>query len=242
MNRHWILVAAAATALSCREPEPATRELATGAIEGVVHLGGHELATPTRIENTTDPDVCGRGQTLDDLVVSPDTRGIRYAIVALVDVPDGSIPAIAPARVVIDNSGCRFSPHAAVATVGTTLEALNSDAILHTTHVYGPADMNISLPVKGARATRVLARPGLYIVKCDIHGWMQAFIRVDPHPFHAVTDANGWFRIEGVPVGSYRMEVWQEKLGTRGIDVRVEKDRMLSLSVEYPTPKSTSTP
>jgi plastocyanin len=240
MKANWMVVVAVQAVLSCRGSEPPRRPMAmaaTGTIEGVVRLGGHDLPTPTSIENTTDPAVCGRGQTLDDLVVSADNRGIRYAIVALVDVPEAAIPAADPGRLRIDNSGCRFSPHASVATVGSTVEAVNSDPILHTTHLYGPADLNISLPVKGARATRELARPGLYIVKCDIHGWMQAFIRVDPHPFHAVTDAQGSFRIEGVPAGRYRIEVWHEKLGTREVEAEIEEGRTSSLSIEFPSPK-----
>jgi plastocyanin len=232
------LATAMGAAVSCRAPEPAKPPAsATGSIEGVVRLGGSNIPTPTRIENTTDPAVCGRGQTLDDLVVSAENRGIRYAIVALVDVPEGSVPAVSPDRVVIENSGCRFAPHAAVATVDSTVEAVNADSILHTTHLYGPADLNISLPVKGARATRELSRPGLYVVKCDIHGWMQAFIRVDRHPFHAVTDTAGSFRIEGIPAGRYRIEVWHEKMGTREVEVEVQEGRTSSLSVEFPTPK-----
>lgn len=233
MKFQRMLLISASAALSCREPEPSSPRPA-GAIEGVVRLEGDEVPTPTRVENTTDPAICGRGQTLDDLVVSGENRGIRYAIAALTGVRDASFPIPSPERVVIDNSQCRFSPHAAVATVGSTIEALNSDSVLHTTHLYGPADVNISLPVKGARATRELTAPGLYIVKCDVHGWMQAFVRIDSHPFHAVTDADGRFRIEGIPPGSYRLEVWHEKLGTQEREVRVEEGKILSLSLEFP--------
>jgi plastocyanin len=231
--RRPLLVVLALAALSCRSSAPEKPPAAGGAIEGVVRLGGQDLPAPTRIENTTDPEVCGRAQTLQDLLVSPENRGIQNAIVSLLDVPEGSIPSVTRERLVIENSGCRFSPHAAVLTVGSTLEAVNDDPILHTTHLYGPADLNLSLPVKGARATRVLAQAGLYLVKCDIHGWMQAFVRVDPHPFHAVTDANGSFRIGGVPPGHYWIEVWHEKLGARDREARVEEGRTVSLDVEY---------
>jgi hypothetical protein len=81
--------------------------------------------------------------------------------------------------------------------------------------------VNVSLPQKGARSERRLDRPGIYSVRCDVHGWMQATIRVDPHPFHAVTDARGAFRIDGVPEGRYTLEVWHEKLGTLSKEVEV---------------------
>ncbi|MGQ0732265.1 MAG: hypothetical protein ACT4QD_01270 [Acidobacteriota bacterium] len=41
----------------------------------------------------------------------------------------------------------------------------------------------MALPIKGIRVTRPLDRTGLVSVKCDIHGWMQAYIRVDPIRF-----------------------------------------------------------
>ena len=164
-----------------------------GTLEGVVTLVAEAVPEPTLIRNTTDPEACGSNHTLEDLVVAPDNLGIRYAIVALADVPAMEVPTAAPERLVLDNVGCSFSPHASVLTVGSTIEAVNSDPILHTVHVYGALEANLSLPVEGARRTRVLDHPGMLIVKCDVHAWMQAFIRVDEHPFHAVSDSRGFW-------------------------------------------------
>lgn len=224
----WVLA-------GCGPADPGAVAGATGVVEGIVRLGGSEEIEPTRIENTTDPEVCGRGQTLDDLTLSVD-RGVGGVIVTVVGFDESNVSPPAPEHVTIDNEGCRFSPHASVTTVGSTLEAVNSDAVLHTTHLYGPADMNISLPVQGARASRELTRPGLYIVKCDVHGWMQAFVRVDPHALHAVTDADGAFRIEGVPTGAHRIELWHERLGTREVDVEVRPDRTARVDFTIPFP------
>jgi hypothetical protein len=207
--------------------------LSTGRIEGRVRLLGDTIPSPTRVENSTDPDTCGRAHTLEDIVISSGNRGIRYAIVSLVDVPAAAIPAFEPETIVLDNTECRFSPHAAVLTAGSTLEARNSDPILHTTHLYGPADVNISLPVQGARSARILDRPGLYLVKCDIHGWMQAILRVDDHPFHAVTDERGAFVIDDVPAGDYVLEVSHERLGQRTAGVIVEEGVTTSAVIEY---------
>jgi hypothetical protein len=63
---------------------------------------------------------------------------------------------------------------------------------------------------------------------------MQAFVRVDPHSFHAVTDASGRFVIAGVPEGTYRLEVWHEKLGSREIEVQVRAGESTEITVEYP--------
>jgi plastocyanin len=199
------------------------------ALTGVVRLSGFDSVKPTVVTNTTDPEVCGARQSLDDLVVSED-GGLRFAIVALQNAPELASP---PKELVLDNAGCHFEPHAAVATVGTTLVATNSDAVLHTTHYYGPAEANISLPVEGMRVGRKLTKPGLYVVKCDVHGWMQAFIRVDAHPYHAVTDASGRFRIEAVPPGRYTLEVWHERLGVLTREVVVDSTGDAEIEIEY---------
>ena len=51
--------------------------------------------------------------------------------------------------------------------------------------------------------------------KCDVHGWMNAWIGVLDHPFYAVTTANGTFSLKGLPPGTYTIEAWHEKLGTQ---------------------------
>lgn len=211
---------------SCREAE----SVPTGDIEGRVLLLGDEVPEPTRIENTTDPEVCGTRHTLEDLQISAN-RGIQHAILVVRNAP--AIPSGDPGRLVLDNVGCRFSPHAAVMVAGATLETLNSDSVLHTTHLYGPAEWNASLPAKGVRNRKRLEESGLYAVRCDVHGWMQATIRVDPHPFHAVTDESGAFRIERLPAGRYTLEAWHERLGSREAEVEVESGTTASVVVEY---------
>jgi len=70
-------------------------------------------------------------------------------------------------------------------------------------------------------------------VKCDIHGWMKAFIRVDNHPFHTVTDADGAFRIEGIPAGTYTLEAWHERFGEQKHGVSVRGGETTRVEMEY---------
>jgi len=120
-----------------------------------------------------------------------------------------------------------------VLTVGSSLETVNRDPFLHTTHLYGAHEMNIALPARGSHGTRIMRRPGMIVVKCDVHAWMQAFIRVDPHPFHAISDADGRFRIQGVPPGSYVLESWHERLGKQRQSARVEPGTTVHLDIQY---------
>lgn len=204
-----------------------------GSLEGIVRLAGQRVPQPTVVANTTDPDICGRDQTLEDLLVDREGRGVQNVIVSLANVPAAAVPPTAPQRLVLDNRECRFVPHVAAVTVASTLVATNSDSILHNTHLYGPVRSNIALPFEGMTVTRTLDRPGMIAVKCDVHGWMEAYVRVDSHPFHAVTDERGRFRIEGIPPGEYRVDLWHERLGQQERTVRITSGETTVLVFTY---------
>ncbi len=166
-------------------------------------------------------------------MISSASGGIQNVIVALSGGPlSSSFPPTAT-KLILDNRDCRFQPHVAVLPVGSTVEAINSDPIFHTTHLYyGPLSKNLSLEV-GGKASQLLSRPGFVIVKCDIHGWMKAFIRVDSHPFHAVSDAEGRFQIRDIPPGSYTLEIWHESLGEQKLPVTVRPGTSEHMEIAY---------
>jgi len=99
------------------------------------------------------------------------------------------------------------------------LEIRNSDRVIHTAHAYDEAKrtlFNVALPVSRPLVRRALNRPGIYRIVCDVgHSWMSAYVVVVDHPYAAVTDASGAFRISGVPPGAYRIRFWHERLGIR---------------------------
>ncbi len=207
-------------------------EIAGGVLTGHVGLAGEEIPQVTRVRNTTEVEVCGLDHTLEDMLIDPKNRGIANVIVALSGVPEGTIPPIRD-RLVLDNANCRFVPHTSVLTVRGTIVTTNSDPILHTTHLYGPVEANIALPARGPGISRTVEKPGMIIVKCDVHTWMQAFVRVDAHPFHAVTDASGSFRISDIPPGRYALEIWHERLGSQQQTVHIESGKTEYLEIMY---------
>jgi plastocyanin len=208
-----------------------------GVLDGVALLSAGPLPSPQEVENTTDPEVCGRVHNLDDLLVSPGRRGIANVIVSLIGVPSEHFPAPDPDHFVLDNRNCRFVPHAAVLTSGTIIELTNSDLTLHTVHLYGPSQDNISLPFQGMSVSKRLLAEGIYQVKCDVHGWMQAFIRVDTHPFHSVTDSSGTFQISGIPAGNYALEAWHERLGFHRSPVEIRAGKTTNVEFEFVNPE-----
>lgn len=216
------------------DPEVSAPASLTGTVRGRVRLAGTELPAPAVIENTTDPEVCGRVQRAGDLVVDADSRAIANVIVSLRDVPGEHVPSpVQPSRLVLDNRDCQFVPRVAVLTVGSTIEAVSHDDVLHTVHLYGALEHNIALPDASASRTVTVDEPGMIAVLCDVHGWMKAYVRVDAHPFHAVTGPDGTFAIDDVPAGSYQLEVWHERLGSQTVTVRVERGAGDELDIAY---------
>src|SRR5262245_12062443 len=71
-----------------------------GAIKGNVRFAGAPRP-PKMIPISTDQYVCGKEKDAEDLVVSPETKGIRNAVVWLTSPPPGAKPA-AQAAVAID--------------------------------------------------------------------------------------------------------------------------------------------
>lgn len=203
-----------------------------GAIQGRVVFQGEEVPRSTLVRNTTDPHECGEVQSLRNILVSRN-HGIGNTVISLANVslpPDYEVPT---STLVLDNRECQFEPHVAVLTTGSTIATTNSDAITHTVHLYGLFNLNVALGPGQSKSVRRLDRPGWYIVKCDLHGWMQAYLRVDEHPFHAVSSSDGSFRIPNLPAGSYRLEAWHEYFGREEREIVVQAGETSALTIVY---------
>ena len=146
---------------------------------------------------------------------------------AFVWVKDG-VPAgnwTPPAKAaVIDQQGCIYTPHVSGIVVGQPIEFRNSDDTNHNIHPLPRenAEWNESQPPKGEPKIKTFDREEVMVpVKCNIHPWMRAYVGVVRHPFFGVTDANGAFKIAGLPPGNYTLEVWHERFGRQEVQLTV---------------------
>ena len=118
----------------------------------------------------------------------------------------------------IDQKDCRYHPHVFGMMVGQPIQILNSDPTLHNVHAVPKTnkEFNFGQPKEGMQTSRVFDKPEVMVpFRCDVHGWMSAYAGVLPHPFFAVSKADGSFEIKGLPAGTYTIEAWHERLGVQ---------------------------
>ena len=142
--------------------------------------------------------------------------------------------AVPEEPVVIDQEGCLFVPRVAAAQVGQPIRFLNSDPLAHNVRGKPKAGggWNLSLGMKGAARTVEVAEPDpLIVLTCDIHPWMKAYLGIFPHPYFAVTGADGRFMLERVPAGEHEITVWHERLGTTTVQVTLEAQSQADVTV-----------
>lgn len=159
-------------------------------------------------------------------------------MVRVKNAPAGNYPAPA-APAVIDQKGCQYIPHVLGLQVGQTLKLKNSDGVLHNVHALPKVNtpFNMAMPANRTEAdTKFGKEEGMFQVKCDVHGWMTAYVGVFSNPFFAVSDKDGKFSIANLPPGTYEIEAWHEKLGVKTASVTVAADKPATVSFAFAAP------
>ena len=137
----------------------------------------------------------------------------RQAVVYLEAAPRGAFEHSEPGRAVMDQHNETFVPHVLAVTTGTIVAFPNSDRIYHNVFSLSKiARFDLGRYAVGRSKSIRFDRPGIVRVFCDIHSHMNAFILVFSHPFFAITDVEGRYRIDNVPPGTYNVIAWNEGL------------------------------
>jgi plastocyanin len=130
-------------------------------------------------------------------------------VVYLESVPDAA-PGPAQAVKQIQQRDLAFLPELTVVVTGETVEFPNQDKVFHNVFSLSrAARFDLGLYKSGASKSVTFTREGVVDVYCNIHPQMVAKVKVVPNRFYAVTDAQGRFRIGGLPPGKWPYVVWQ---------------------------------
>jgi hypothetical protein len=195
-----------------------------GSVKGVASVDG---AVPTNqaIKMNADP-VCMKEnkdpQFQETYQVGADGKSLGNVFVYVKDGLGNYVFDTPTKPATIDQKECRYHPHVFGMMVNQPLEIINSDPTLHNIHAMPKAnqEFNNGQPIQGMKMSHTFTAPEVMVpFKCDVHGWMNAYVGVVANPYFAVTDKDGKFELKDLPAGTYTIEAWHEKLGTQTASV-----------------------
>jgi len=135
------------------------------------------------------------------------------AVVYVAAISGKTFPAPA-AHAKMNQLNMTFVPRVLPVLAGTTVDFLNSDAVLH--NVFSPdacADkFNLGTWPKGQIKSYTFKKECSAVLLCKVHPEMEAFVVSVPTPYFAVAKGDGSYQIADVPDGAYTVRAWHPKL------------------------------
>jgi plastocyanin len=217
-----------------------------GSVSGMVTLDGTAPKNEA-IKMNADP-VCLREakgtQMQETYIVGSDGKSLANVFVYVKDGLGNYVYDTPTEPAKIDQKECRYHPHVFGMRVGQPLEILNSDPTLHNIHAMpkNNQEFNNGQPIQGMKMTHTFtAKEVMVPFKCDVHGWMNAYVGVLDHPYYAVTTDDGKFTLKDLPAGTYTIEAWHEKLGTQTQSVTLAAKESKDVNFTFKAAGATTT-
>jgi plastocyanin len=215
----------------------AVEDANAGSISGKVSLTGDAPVMKT-IDMSATP-ACAKEhptpQKSEEVVVNGN-HTLKYVFVWVKSgVPERTWPT-PKTPAVLDQIGCMYEPHVIGVMVNQDVKYGNSDPTNHNIHPLPRlnAEWNESEAPKASDVVKHFTKQEVMVpVKCNIHPWMRAYIGVVSHPFFAVTDDSGTFKIKGLPPGQYTLEAWHERFGRKEVQVTVGPKEEKTVDFEF---------
>jgi plastocyanin len=182
-------------------------------LTGTISLQGD--ARDSVVATSRDSSTCGDSASVTE--IRPNGTSLPRALVWIDGMQSGKpLPEIRRETVTIER--CRFEPRVVAVTKGSTINVFSRDRAAHDARFYREGAGEPVARVQTVDAGQVVpseaiaAEAGVVEVRCALHPWTRGYIAVFEHPYFTISDANGAFKIDGLPAGSYTIKVWHEGL------------------------------
>jgi plastocyanin len=217
-----------------------------GSIKGTIVLDGTAPENAV-IKMNADP-VCIREakgeQRQETFLVGSDGKSLANVFVYIKDGLGNYVFDVPTEPATIDQKECRYHPHVFGMRVGQPLQIVNSDPTLHNIHAIpkNNQEFNNGQPIQGMKMNHTFTQKEVMVpFKCDVHGWMNAYVGVLDHPYFAVTGPDGKFELKDVPAGTYTIEAWHEKLGPMDQSVTLAEKESKDANFTFKAAAATTT-
>ncbi len=167
----------------------------------------------------------------------------------------------------IEAIDCTFKPFISVVWDKRPIEVVNMDPVFHDIQAYEtsrfgprvlfnspllmyPGYMKENVTKTGkqehhpgeAMVQNIEMHKGrrVFVMQCGFHAYMESWGLVMDHPYYAVTDQEGHFKIGDIPPGTYKVVVWHPMIrGGSGeeyeVTIKSKETTMLMADIEAPT-------
>jgi hypothetical protein len=158
---------------------------------------------------------------------------VQSVVVYVENVPPPMAP-IADEPALMRQFHDRFIPHVLPVLRGRTVSFPNDDDYFHNVFSVVAGDrFDLGRYGQGDTRLQTFDDPAVVVVRCEIHPSMKAYILVLENPLFAVADAEGGYRIEGVPPGTWSVVAWHPTRGRERRTVTVPAGGKASLDVDF---------
>jgi len=192
-----------------------SRKLASKRMRFRLYPGFKPLPPPTGVEDTNDER--------------------KNVVIYLKSVPVTTVPAASVEAPRIMQMGETFVPHVLPIVKGTSVDFPNEDPIFHNVFsLSGTESFDLGRYPKGDSRSVTFEQTGIVPVFCHLHSNMSAIVLVLDNGFFAMPDAEGQYRIEDIPEGTYTIVGWHERSVAVEQQVEVLSGQSIELNIVIP--------
>jgi high-affinity iron transporter len=166
-------------------------------------VGGAEISGVVRM-----PEICS--PSVSPAVVYLEPTGGRKGYLAGLKTGATSPTPGNPEIALVNQRGLQFTPRVQAIALGQTVRFTNQDGETHNVHVVSSGFAFNQSMAPGHYQDFTPERRGVMVLACDVHSHMRGYVVVSPTPWVQVCSPQGRFRLENVPDGRYRLNVWHE--------------------------------
>jgi len=136
---------------------------------------------------------------------------------------DGTGDTPQPRRASLGQHGYQFRPGIIAVTPGSVIAFPNLDDEYHSVFSYSKARrFDLGRYRKEEKPAEVsFDTPGVVRLYCEIHDHMRGTILVLDTPYFTTTDAQGRFRLTGLPAGRFVLKAWIDENDVRELPVEL---------------------